>query len=60
MAIQRHRPYVQCNFHLDLGADDTKGPIARFQKCSIIGTKVTAAEYRAGNHKITSINEATR
>jgi phage tail-like protein len=65
MAIQRDRPYVQFNFLVDLGTGVTDGPQAGFQECSLIGTEVTVAEYRAGNmkedsvQKITGLNKAT-
>ena len=65
MATLRDRPYVQFNFLVDLGDDDTDGPQAGFQECSNIGMEVNVAEYRNGNEKensvrkITGLNKAT-
>jgi phage tail-like protein len=65
MATLRDRPYVQFNFLVDLGDDDTDGPQAGFQECSNIGMEVNIAEYRNGNEKensvrkITGLNKAT-
>jgi phage tail-like protein len=65
MAVFRKTPYVQFNYLVDLGTNNTEGPVAGFQECSNIGMEVTVAEYRAGNfaensvQKITGLNKAT-
>ena len=59
MAVLRERPYVQFNFLVDLGTNNTEGPVAGFQECSNIGMEVTVAEYRAGNHKENSVQKIT-
>lgn len=65
MAILRDRPYVQFNFLVDLGTNNTDGPEAGFQELSNIGMEVTVSEYRNGNskensvRKITGLNKAT-
>jgi phage tail-like protein len=41
MAVLRDRPYVQFNFHVDLGDGNTEGPEAGFQEISGIGMEVT-------------------
>jgi len=65
MAVPRDRPYVQFNFLVDLGNNNTAGPDAGFQECSNIGMEVTVAEYRNGNYaensvlKVTGMNKST-
>jgi phage tail-like protein len=65
MAELRDRPYVQFNFLVDLGDNQTQGPDAGFQEVSGIGMEVTVAEYRNGNDlensvkKITGLNKST-
>src|SRR3954468_12113443 len=65
MAVMRDRPYVQFNFLVDLGDNNTEGPAAGFQEVSGIGMEVTVAEYRNGNdkdlsaRKITGLNKQT-
>lgn len=65
MAVLRDRPYVQFNFHVNLGDGVTNTPQAGFQEISGIGMEVTVAEYRPGNKKensvmkITGLNKAT-
>src|SRR5262249_38048703 len=60
MAVLRERPYVQFNFLVDLGVNNTDGPEAGFQECSGIGMEVTVAEYRNGNEKENSVRKITR
>jgi phage tail-like protein len=59
MAVLRERPYVQFNFLVDLGVNNTDGPEAGFQECSGIGMEVTVAEYRNGNEKENSVRKIT-
>jgi phage tail-like protein len=59
MAELRDRPYVQFNFLVDLGDNNTEGPQAGFQECSNIGMEVTVAEYRNGNEKENSVRKIT-
>lgn len=50
MAVPRDRPYLQCNFLVDLG-DGTAGPDAGFQEVSGLESIVEIAEYRTGDAK---------
>lgn len=59
MAELRERPYVQFNFLVDLGNNNTEGAEAGFQEVSGIGMEVTVAEYRNGNHKENSVMKVT-
>jgi phage tail-like protein len=59
MAALRDRPYVQFNFLVDLGTNNTDGPDAGFQEVSGIGMEVTVAEYRNGNEKENSVRKIT-
>jgi phage tail-like protein len=59
MAVMRDRPYVQFNFLVDLGDNNTEGPAAGFQEVSGIGMEVTVAEYRNGNDKDLSARKIT-
>ncbi|MFO1429847.1 MAG: phage tail protein [Candidatus Competibacteraceae bacterium] len=65
MAIFRDRPYVQFNFHVNLGDGVTNTPQAGFQEISGIGMEVTITEYRPGNYafnnviKTAGLNKAT-
>jgi phage tail-like protein len=59
MAVLRERPYVQFNFLVDLGTNNTDGPEAGFQEISGIGMEVTVAEYRNGNEKENSVRKIT-
>lgn len=59
MAELRDRPYVQFNFLVDLGDNNTEGPQAGFQECSNIGMEVTVAEYRNGNERENSVRKIT-
>jgi phage tail-like protein len=65
MAVVRDRPYVQFNFHVNLGDGVTNTPQAGFQEISGIGMEVTITEYRPGNYafnnviKTAGLNKAT-
>lgn len=65
MAVVRERPYVQFNFHVNLGDGVTNTPQAGFQEVSGIGMEVTITEYRPGNYafnnvlKTAGLNKAT-
>ena len=65
MAVVRDRPYVQYNFHVNLGDGVTNTPQAGFQEISGIGMEVTITEYRPGNYafnnviKTAGLNKAT-
>jgi phage tail-like protein len=65
MAVVRDRPYVQFNFHVNLGDGVTNTPQAGFQEVSGIGMEVTITEYRPGNYafnnviKTAGLNKAT-
>jgi phage tail-like protein len=65
MALLRERPYVQFNFHVNLGDGVTNTPQAGFQEVSGIGMEVTITEYRPGNYafnnviKTAGLNKAT-
>ncbi|MEF8717469.1 MAG: phage tail protein [Candidatus Accumulibacter necessarius] len=65
MAVLRDRPYVQFNFHVNLGDGVTNTPQAGFQEISGIGMEVTITEYRPGNYafnnviKTPGLNKAT-
>ncbi len=65
MAVLRDRPYVQFNFHVNLGDGVTNTPQAGFQEISGIGMEVTITEYRPGNYafnnviKTAGLNKAT-
>lgn len=65
MAVFRDRPYVQFNFHVNLGDGVTNTPQAGFQEISGIGMEVTITEYRPGNYafnnviKTAGLNKAT-
>ncbi|HEU6456243.1 MAG TPA: phage tail protein [Roseateles sp.] len=65
MAVVRDRPYVQFNFHVNLGDGVTNTPQAGFQEVSGIGMEVTVTEYRPGNYafnnviKTAGLNKAT-
>ena len=65
MAVVRDRPYVQFNFHVNLGDGVTNTPQAGFQEVSGIGMEVTITEYRPGNYafnnviKTPGLNKAT-
>jgi len=65
MAVFRDRPYVQFNFHVNLGDNVTNTPQAGFQEISGIGMEVTITEYRPGNYafnnviKTAGLNKAT-
>src|SRR5258708_7214078 len=59
MPVPRDRPYVQFNFLVDLGTNNTDGPDAGFQEVSGIGMEVTVAEYRNGNEKENSVRKIT-
>lgn len=65
MALLRDRPYVQFNFHVNLGDGVTNTPQAGFQEVSGIGMEVTITEYRPGNYafnnviKTAGLNKAT-
>lgn len=65
MAVLRDRPYVQFNFHVNLGDGVTNTPQAGFQEISGIGMEVTVTEYRPGNYafnnvmKTPGLNKAT-
>ena len=65
MAVLRDRPYVQFNFHVNLGDGVTNTPQAGFQEVSGIGMEVTITEYRPGNYafnnviKTAGLNKAT-
>ncbi len=65
MATLRDRPYVQFNFHVNLGDGVTNTPQAGFQEVSGIGMEVTITEYRPGNYafnnviKTAGLNKAT-
>ena len=65
MAVVRDRPYVQFNFHVNLGDGVTNTPQAGFQDVSGIGMEVTVTEYRPGNYafnnviKTAGLNKAT-
>ena len=65
MAVPRERPYVQFNFHVNLGDGVTNTPQAGFQEISGIGMEVTITEYRPGNYafnnviKTAGLNKAT-
>jgi len=65
MAEPRERPYVQFNFHVNLGDGVTNTPQAGFQEISGIGMEVTITEYRPGNYafnnviKTAGLNKAT-
>jgi phage tail-like protein len=47
----RDRPFLNCNFLVDLGTGTTDGAEAGFQEISPIALEVTVAEYRNGNEK---------
>ncbi len=65
MAVVRDRPYVQFNFHVNLGDGVTNTPQAGFQEVSGIGMEVSITEYRPGNYafnnviKTAGLNKAT-
>lgn len=65
MAVVRDRPYVQFNFHVNLGDGVTNTPQAGFQEVSGIGMEITVTEYRPGNYafnnviKTAGLNKAT-
>lgn len=65
MAVLRDRPYIQFNFHVNLGDGVTNTPQAGFQEISGIGMEVTITEYRPGNYafnnviKTAGLNKAT-
>jgi len=65
MAVLRDRPYVQFNFHVNLGDGVTNTPQAGFQEISGIGMEVSITEYRPGNYafnnvmKTPGLNKAT-
>jgi phage tail-like protein len=65
LALLRDRPYVQFNFHVNLGDGVTNTPQAGFQEVSGIGMEVTITEYRPGNYafnnviKTAGLNKAT-
>ena len=59
MAVVRDRPYVQFNFHVNLGDGVTNTPQAGFQEVSGIGMEVTVSEYRNGNEKENSVRKIT-
>ena len=65
MAVVRDRPYVQFNFHVNLGDGVTNTPQAGFQEVSGIDMEVTVTEYRPGNYafnnviKTAGLNKAT-
>jgi phage tail-like protein len=65
MAVLRDRPYVQFNFHVNLGDGVTNTPQAGFQEISGIGMEVSITEYRPGNYafnnviKTAGLNKAT-
>ncbi len=65
MAVVRDRPYVQFNFHVNLGDGVTNTTQAGFQEISGIGMEVSIAEYRPGNYafnnviKTAGLNKAT-
>ena len=65
MAVLRDRPYVQFNFHVNLGDGVTNTAQAGFQEISGIGMEVTITEYRPGNYafnnviKTAGLNKAT-
>ena len=60
MAILRERPYGQFNFLVDLGDGNTEGPAGGFQEVSGIGMEAVVIEYRNGNSKENSCDEADR
>lgn len=55
MAVLRDRPYVQFNFHVNLGDGVTNTPQAGFQDISGIGTEVAISEYRTGNYAFNNV-----
>jgi phage tail-like protein len=59
MATYRDRPYVQFNFLVNLGDNNTEGAQAGFQEISTIGMEVTVAEYRNGNERENSVRKIT-
>jgi len=65
MATPRNRPYVQFNFLVDLGDDQSDGPQAGFQECSNLGMQPSVAEYQdkkgkgKSARKITGLNKST-
>ena len=55
---KRNDPYGQFNFHVDLGAGNTKGSQAAFQECNI-GIEVTVAECGNRKEKENSVRKIT-
>jgi len=53
MAEERHRPYSQFNFLVRIGDGHGRElPDAAFHEVSGLGTEVTVAKYRSGDHPI--------
>lgn len=57
MAVERERPYLNGNFHVDLGVDDVQSVRAGFAEVILPDAAIDVIEYRNGNEKANEVRK---